>query len=148
MEQVIPGADTDDFAEDPIVDAAERSATGDPDGASAILNSLLAHDLRCLDAHAHLGDLAIAAAPAHALRHYAVGAAIGALSLGESFEGVLPWALDDNRPYLRCLHGLGLCHWRLGDVDAARAVFQRMLWLNPTDEQGVRLHLEALEAAV
>jgi len=36
------------------------------------------------------------------------------------------------------MHGYGLCLWRLGRFDEAERVFNRMLWLNPTDNQGVR----------
>jgi hypothetical protein len=27
------------------------------------------------------------------------------------FDGVLPWGQIDNRPFLRCMHGFGLCLW-------------------------------------
>jgi hypothetical protein len=37
----------------------------------------------------------------------------------------MPWGLIDNRPYLRCLHGKGLCLWRLGRVQEAAAVFHK-----------------------
>ena len=43
-----------------------------------------------------------------------------------------------NRAFLRCMHGYGLCLWRLGDFTAAKAVFERMLSFNPNDDQGVR----------
>ena len=46
--------------------------------------------------------------------------------------------LIDNRPYLRCMKGVGLCLWRLGRFEEAERVFARMLWLNPPDNQGVR----------
>ena len=39
---------------------------------------------------------------------------------------------------MRAMHGKGLCEWRLGRVEAARAVFQDMLHWNPNDNQGVR----------
>jgi len=39
---------------------------------------------------------------------------------------------------LRCLHGYGLCLWRLGKVAEAKRVFERILSLNPNDNQGVR----------
>ncbi len=67
---------------------------------------------------------------------------IGELSLGERFEGVLPWGRVDNRPFLRWMHGYGLCLWRLGRFDEAERVFGKMLWLNPSDNQGVRFLLE------
>jgi len=51
-----------------------------------------------------------------------------------------------NRPYLRCMQGYGLCLWRLKRFDEAAAVFDRMLWLNPADNQGVRLILDEVRS--
>jgi tetratricopeptide (TPR) repeat protein len=76
--------------------------------------------------------------PQDAIGHYEVGLRIGELSLGNDFAGVLMWHFIDNRPFLRCMHGYGLCLWRLGRFDEATRVFERMLWLNPSDNQGVR----------
>ena len=67
---------------------------------------------------------------------------IGELSLGDDFDGVLHWGLIDNRPFLRCIHSYGLCLWRLGHFDDADRVFERMLWLNPSDNQGVRFLID------
>lgn len=57
----------------------------------------------------------------------------------------LPWGLVDNRPFLRCLHGVGIANWRLGDLRVAEAAFTKMLWLNPGDNQGARFCLAAME---
>ena len=138
MEQILPGLDPADPFWDPLVEASELNAGGDFEGARQLLAELLIADLRCLDAHAHLGNFAFDHQPADALRHYQVGARIGELSLDADFSGVLPWGFIDNRPYLRCLHGYGLCLWQLGRVEAAAVVFERLLWLNPNDNQGVR----------
>jgi len=54
------------------------------------------------------------------------------------FDGVLLWGRIYNRPYLRALHGQGLCLWRLGRFEQARQVFDRILAFNPNDNQGVR----------
>jgi hypothetical protein len=148
MEQVVPGRSSEDFDADPILNAADLHAVGDEEGAREILMNVLAQDLRCLDAHAHLGNLVFFQRPALALRHYEVGASIGASWLGKDFDSVLPWGLIDNRPFLRCLHGVGLCAWRLGDLRAASAVFRKMLWLNPSDNQGARFNLAALETGM
>jgi hypothetical protein len=43
---------------------------------------------------------------------YTQGMRIGELSLGADFGGVLLWRMIDNRPFLRCMHGYGLCPWR------------------------------------
>lgn len=146
LEQVIPGADPEDFDSDPIVESGELNAAGDRAGARELLMKLLAQDLRCLDAHAHLGNFEFEHRPAQALRHYEVGMSIGAYALGPKFQGVLPWGLIDNRPFLRCMDGVGLCVWRLGKMREAAAVFRKMLWLNPGDNQGPRFNLAAVEA--
>jgi hypothetical protein len=146
MEQIVPGADPEDFDSDPILEASELRKAGDAGGAYDLLMKLLEKDLRCLDAHAHLGNLEFDSRPKQALAHYEVGMMIGAYSIGKDFPGVLPWGLIDNRPFLRCLHGAALSAWRLGDVRATKALFTKMLWLNPSDNQGARFDLAAVEA--
>ncbi len=103
-------------------------------------------DLRCLDAHAHLGNMAFAGLPKDAIRNFEAGFRIGELSLGGAFDGLLPWGWIDNRPFLRCMHGYGLCLWRLGKFKDALQTFQRMLWLNPSDNQGVRFLIDLVRA--
>jgi len=138
MEQVLPGVDPvlDDIDEDPIIMASELNQAKDRMRAREILGDLLVRDLRCLDAHAHLGNFAFDRRPEEALLHYDVGVRIGELSLGAGFTGLLPWGCVDNRPFLRCLHGKGLMLWRIGRLEEAEQVFERMLWLNPADDQG------------
>jgi tetratricopeptide (TPR) repeat protein len=146
MEQVLPGVDPRDMDDDPILHAAELSAAGRSAEARTLLNRLLRMDRRCLDAHAHLGNLAFPRQPRVAFSHYQEGVAIADRSLGTDFEGVLSWGWIDNRPFLRCLHGYGLCLWRLDRVEEAARVFGRMLWLNPSDNQGVRFLIDDIAA--
>jgi len=146
MEQVLPGADPDDPDADPIDESNDLADAGDRDEARRILMELCEADLRCLDAHAHLGNFVFDNGPQEAIRHYAVGLRIGELSLGSDFAGVLPWGHIDNRPFLRCMHGFSLCLWRLGRFDEAERVFERMLWLNPTDNQGARFLIDEVRA--
>jgi hypothetical protein len=146
MEQVLPGWDWKDPATEPIGRFADLMERGDRGGAYKILMQLCESDLRCLDAHAHLGLIAFEELPAHALRHYEVGVRIGELSLPADFDGVLSWFMIDNRPFLRCLQGYGLCLWRLKRHKEALAVFQRMLRLCPTDNLGVRFVIPDLRA--
>lgn len=147
MEQVLPGAAEDDLADDPIVHAVDLKNSGDWAGAQDVLMQLCEKDLRCLDAHSHLGKFAFdALSPDEAIRHYEVGLRIGQLSLGDTFHGVLSWNWIDNRPFLRCLHGYGLCLWRLGRFDEAEQVFDRLLWLNPADNLGARFNLVAVQS--
>jgi hypothetical protein len=111
---------------------------GDIAGASKILMRLCRTDLRRLDAHFHLGNLAFDRSPGDAICHYEVGFRIGELSLPEDRSVVLPWGHIDNRPFLRCMDGFGLCLCRLVRFSEAYQIFERMLWLNPSDNQGVR----------
>ena len=146
MEQVLPGADTEDPFSDPIIESNDRKDGGDLEGANKILMDLCQADLRCLDAHAHLGNFVFDHWPKTAIRHYEVGFRIGELSLGKSFDGLLPWGWIDNRPFLRCMNGFGLCLWRLSRFEEAERIFNRMLWLNPSDNQGVRFLIKDVRA--
>ena len=146
MEQVLPGADFDDPFSDPIGESNDRKDSGDREGAYKLLMDLCHTDLRCLDAHSHLGNFVFDHRPQDAVRHYEAGLRIGELSLGAGFHGVLPWGWIDNRPFLRCMNGFGLCLWRLGRFDEAGRVFDRMLWLNPSDNQGVRFLIDHVRA--
>lgn len=146
LEQVVPGRDWEaDY--DPILEAVELAARADRERARRLLEDLLTDDLRCLDAHAHLGSFAYDYSAALALPRFETGVAIGERSLPAGFRGVLPWGWIDNRPFLRCLHGYGLCLWRLGRFADAGAVFAALLWLNPSDNQGARELVETARAS-
>ena len=57
-----------------------------------------------------------------------------------------PFWLDvDSRPFMRAVHGKGLCLWRLERVQEARVIFQDMLRWNPNDNQGMRFLLPDLD---
>jgi len=139
MDPIAWGAFPDANPEDsPTHDASRLLDRGAVDEAQRVLMEVLLRDLRCLDAHALLGNSEFDRDPERALVHYEIGVRIGELSLPAGFDGVLPWGRLWNRPFLRCLHGYGLCLWRLGRSPEALAVFERILSLNPNDNQGVR----------
>lgn len=154
MEHVLPeGVVELRWEEDPILEAVELAAAGGWREAAELLGDLLTVDLRCLDAHANLGKFEFErtwpGALERAERHYRAGVAIGELSLPEpvlEFEGLLPWGLIDNRPFLRCLHGLGLTLWRKGDLTTAGRIFERLVWLAPHDGLGARFLVEDVRA--
>ena len=146
MELVLPDENLDDPFDDPIIRSSELYHAGERAEAIKILMELCRVDLRCIDAHSHLGNLVFDHSPQAAIRHYEVGLRIGELSLGSDFTDVLLWGFIDNRPFLRCIHGYGLCLWRLGRFDEAQRVFDRMLWLNPSDNQGVRFLIDEVKA--
>lgn len=146
MEQVIPGEDPEDPFDDPITCSVDLKNAGEYREAETILHDLCQADLCCLDAHAHLGNLRFDNHQEDAIRHYKVGFSIGELSLGRDFKGVLPWGCTDNRPFLRCVKGYGLCAWQLGRFDEVLEIFQRMFWLNPSDNQGIRFLIDDVRA--
>jgi tetratricopeptide (TPR) repeat protein len=58
------------------------------------------------------------------------------------------WGQLETRPYMRALCGLGMCDFRLGDRNIEKKLlqnslqtFQKMLQLNPNDNQGIRFIL-------
>jgi hypothetical protein len=93
-------------------------------------------DRREHDAIAELLPLALSAGiskrdrPAR-LRPSSRGVRIGERSLPRDFDGGLGWGWVDNRPPLRCLHGLTISAWRLGEHDRAETLCWALLWLNP-----------------
>ncbi len=146
FEQILPGGEDLDAA-DPILDSIELRDSGQLARARALLEGLIEWDARCLDAYAHLGALAFHEDdPAQAQAHYASGVRIAESSLPDGFGGVLGWGWADNRPFLRCLHGLTLSTWRLEQQSEAEVLCRAMLWLNPSDNQGARELLSEIAA--
>lgn len=70
MQQVLPGRDPEDMDSDAICEANDLEDAGDRAGATRILMELCREDLRCLDAHAHLGNFEFNSLPRIAIRHY------------------------------------------------------------------------------
>ncbi len=152
MEQIIPGACPDEL-EDPISDAVELKNMGQYDEAWEILNRVVKQDLRCIDAHVHMGNFKFGNGLSEywvkqALKHYTVGAELGEFFLGYFFAGKLPWAAIDNRPYLRALHGQCLSNWALGDFETAAEIARTLLKLNKPDNQGIRFILPQIESRI
>jgi hypothetical protein len=136
-----PGLDVDD---DPTCDAAELAEVGDSEGAREILMELLCTDSRCIDAHAHLGNLEFPHAPEHAIVHYEMGIRIGELSLPPNSRGELS---DDRahrstcaprrirapaglRPNVVGATGFGTCDFNRvkRDAESLLAVTERYEW--------------------
>jgi hypothetical protein len=82
-----------------------------------------------------------------ALTHYRCAqAAAEARTIGDPATYTrLFWGDLDSRPFMRALHGQGLCLWRLGQTAKARDIFAWMLDLNPNDNQGARFLLRDLD---
>ncbi len=114
--------------------------------ADELLHKALALDLRHLDAHAMLGERNLSSFSTLALHHFELGVAIGSLTVGEEFDGVLPWGLVENRPFLRCLQGLARALLRCERREDAAAALRRLLRLDATDPLGAGESLASIEA--
>lgn len=148
MEQVIPGYDYKDF--DPIVMAADYARERHYDKAFELLHTCLKGDLRCIDAYAHLGlyrmrSSTYAGDQRVALKCYRSGVAVGERAFPPGFDGVLPWGRIDNRPFLRALHGLGICQWRSGLFSEAEGTFRRLWRFDPRNSLGAYELLMAVQ---
>ncbi len=100
------------------------------------------------DAWVHLGNRRFEdGRVAEALGHYErAQRAAEARTIGDPAHYAAPFWLEvDSRPFMRALHGRGLCLWQMGRVDEARQVFAWMMELNPNDNQGVRFLLAGLD---
>ena len=134
MEQVIPGIDADDSDIDPVADAAALHSAGYDREATRILTGLIRQDERCIDAWVHLGNIAFESkGPKAALEFYDTALGIAEQSLPGGFSGVLPRGLIDNRPFLRALHGFGLCAWRQRRWADAETIFTNLVWIDGGD---------------
>jgi hypothetical protein len=142
--QIAP--DSDDATASLLLDAQECIDARAYAEADELLHRVLAVDLRCLDAHALLGERNLAHWPTQALHHFELGVAIGSLTVRDDFGGVLPWGLVDNRPFLRCLLGFSRALLRLDRREDAAAVLRRLLRLDPADHLSARASLAAVEA--
>lgn len=146
MEQVLPGVEIDDV-DDPVVQAADLHRAGYDREARGLLENLLADDVRCIDAWAHLGLIAFdSGRPGVAAELYERGVAVAERSLPEGFGGVLPWGCVDNRPFLRALHGLALCRWRQRRWTDAEVLFAAEVWLDPTQPDHALACLKSVHA--
>jgi tetratricopeptide (TPR) repeat protein len=59
---------------------------------------------------------------------------------GGEFPDRLPW-VDEHKPALRAIHGMGLNYFRLGKGEEAAEMFEALLSLNPEDNQGAKFLL-------
>lgn len=121
---------------------------GWPLEAEAYYKEALRLDPSHADAWVHLGNRRFEDDRVNdALSLYERGqAAAEARTIGDPARYPSPfWGDVDSRPFMRALHGRGLCLWRLGRTDEARHIFGWMLELNPNDNQGARFLLADMD---
>ena len=123
IEQVLPGADSDDPFSDAMKESIERWNSHD----NAEDETDSQRDLperSSLPGPCPSRQLYFLIGCQRMIRHYEVGFQIGQLTLGKNFDGLLGWGWIDSRPFLRCMHGFDLSLWRLGRHLRAHAVAQ------------------------
>ncbi len=90
------------------------------------------------DAHNHLGIASLDARKLKDAEEHFRAAVDGGEQRIERDGGEVPWAILENRPYLRALGNLALALAEQRKWPEALAIHQRILKLNPNDNQGVR----------
>ena len=139
-------SDTYDNLMDEFDAGCEFYEQGNLDGAERAFKEVLAQMPDHLDAIHHLA-LVLSERnlldQAHDLWDQAVS--IGRKAFPQDFKlgrDRLEWGWLENRPFLRCLHGLALARYEEEEVEEALRLFQELLSLNPNDNQGVRAMAE------
>jgi tetratricopeptide (TPR) repeat protein len=123
-------------------DALEAWRIGDYTWAEEGFRDLIEVFPEFIDVHHHLALLLDETAreeEAFHLWHDVV--ALGLSCLPEGFQigrDRLVWGILENRPFLRAYHALGLEYYERGKIEKALEIFEHLLAMNPSDNQGVR----------
>jgi tetratricopeptide (TPR) repeat protein len=78
---------------------------------------------------------------AHNLWSKAVSIGLNCLPNRKHFvfgRDLIQWSNVDNRPFMRAYHALGLSFMKRGDYEKSLIIWERLLQLNPNDNQGIR----------
>ncbi len=128
-----------DTEADRLFDAGmEHWWDGDRARACPLFRRALRSDPGHVDAHVHLGIAAFERGrKAVAEKHYLTALASGEKALVRDGKEV-HWGQYENRPYLRALGNLGLVRRAQRRWKDALQIHERMLLLNPNDNQGAR----------
>ena len=120
-------------------DAEELLDEGYEAKGKSALKKIIDEDLQFIDAYNSLGFLEMDAGKYNkALTHFQKAFEIGNKLIPTDFTGRIIWGYHDNRPFLMSMHGLGVCHLKLDDVEKANGIFSKILEYNPNDNQGIR----------
>ena len=120
----------------------EEYEAGDLDKAKVIFQAVLSKMPDHLDAIHHLAIVLSELSLLDEARNlWEQAIRIGRKAFPQDFEigrDRLEWGWLENRPFLRCLHGLALVRYEDGKIEEALRLFRELLSLNSTDNQGVR----------
>jgi hypothetical protein len=121
---------------DEFVDKAWDATT--PAARAKWARKALEKDIDCIDAYILLSHCATTLGEQIALLRAAVLAGERVWALHLKRKDMHWWSSVGTRPYMRGLHELGLALIDAEDLGGAEAVFNKLLKLNPNDNQGVR----------
>jgi len=134
-------------AADKFIERMREVAHTRPDDAVLLATRALRHDPNCIEAHIFLSKKA--KTPELRLNHLQAavdgGDKVWRQTAEEYGEDMSWWSYPGTRPYMQAIHALGEAHAELGNPEAAKWCFERLLRMNPHDNQGVRFSLEELE---
>lgn len=120
-------------------DAEESLAEGLEKKGKSELKKIIVEDPEFIDAYNSLGFLEMERQQyGKALKLLKQAYEVGKQLIPDEFTGQMIWGFHDNRPFLRAMHGLGVCYLETGEPKRARDIFSTMLHYNPNDNQGVR----------
>jgi hypothetical protein len=111
---------------------------GDRRSALKYFRRALKLDSQHADAHNHLGIASLDARRLKDAEQHFRAAVDGGEHRVERDGALVPWGIIENRPYLRALGNLALVLVEQRKWPEALAIHQRILDLNPDDNQGVR----------
>ena len=124
---------------DRFYDAEEALDQGFEKRGKSELKRIIEEDPEFIDAYNSLGFLEIRRRQYDkAVKLLKQAYEVGKKLIPESFTGRIIWGVLDNRPFLRAMHGLGVCYLETGEVRKAKDIFSTMLHYNPNDNQGIR----------
>ena len=129
------GPDLNSPAEDLVNDAWDATT---PAKQVKLARAALEVDLDAIDAYNILGLNASTLAEAIAL--YREATRIGERLFKPALDDpeTAWWGFIGTRPWMRAMHNLGLSLMEAGDQEEAALTFERLLALNPNDNQGIR----------
>lgn len=112
----------------------------------ALARKALNTSRNCADAYVLLAEEE-ADTVQRAYEYYQEGIQAGERALGEEYfdknVGYF-WGLLETRPYMRAMEGAASCLWQMGRREEALQIYNRMLYFNPGDNQGIRYVLADL----
>ncbi len=122
-------------AQDLIFEAVELP---DDEGYNLALKAVQM-DPDCIEAYEYLG--ALEPLPHTAILYYKYGIEIGKQIYAKTHfkDGIGNfWIIHETRPFMRCMQAYADCLKNMGRVHEAVLVYEEMIRLNPSDNQGVR----------